>query len=87
MRIEVIRAWPRRFDACTLELAAGCTAQQAVEAAGWACDPQVEALAVHGERVERDRQLREGDRVELLRALVTDPKESRRRRAKSAPQS
>ncbi len=81
MRIEVIRAWPRRFESCTLELAPGSTVTQAIEAAGWANDPELDALAVHGVRIEADTLLRDGDRIELLRALVTDPKESRRRRA------
>lgn len=85
MRIEVIRAWPRRFESCTVELQVGSTVGQAIETAGWAGDPECVAVSLHGERVAADALLRDGDRVELLRALVTDPKESRRRRAQAAP--
>ena len=34
-----------------------------------------------GEAVSRDALLRDGDRVEVLRALQADPKDARRRRA------
>lgn len=37
--------------------------------------------AIFGRRVERDSRLRDGDRVEVTRPLVVDPKTARRRRA------
>jgi putative ubiquitin-RnfH superfamily antitoxin RatB of RatAB toxin-antitoxin module len=37
--------------------------------------------AVHGLVVRPEQPLRDGDRVELLRPLLADPKEARRRRA------
>lgn len=85
MWVEVIRAWPRRFESCSLDLAEGSTAHQALVAAGWSNDPELHGIAVHGERIAPETLLRDGDRVELLRALVTDPKESRRRRAEVKP--
>jgi uncharacterized protein len=39
------------------------------------------ACAVFGEAVELSRKLRKGDRVEILRPLLIDPKEGRRRAA------
>jgi putative ubiquitin-RnfH superfamily antitoxin RatB of RatAB toxin-antitoxin module len=39
------------------------------------------AVAVYGERARPDRVLAEGDRIELLGALIADPKQSRGRRA------
>jgi putative ubiquitin-RnfH superfamily antitoxin RatB of RatAB toxin-antitoxin module len=41
----------------------------------------VDACAVFGERVAATDYLRDGDRVELLRSLLIDPKDARRRRA------
>ena len=80
MRIEVLRAWPRRFQRMELDLPDGATVRDAVLAAGWGDAPEVVAYAVFGQRVDADERLREGDRVELLRPLLADPKEARRQR-------
>ena len=80
MRVDVIRAWPRRFEAATLELPPGATVSAAIAACGWSLDG-IAAIAIFGVRVERDHLLHEGDRVELLRPLLADPKDARRRRA------
>lgn len=81
--VEVVRAWPRRFEATTLALPEGATVADAVAAAGWSADPELVAFAVHGQRVDAATPLRAGDRVELLRALLADPKDARRRRARA----
>lgn len=81
MRVEVLRAWPQRFECVELELPAGSLVRDAVKAAGWGDDPETVACAVFGVRVAADSPLREGDRVELLRPLQADPKDARRRRA------
>lgn len=44
-------------------------------------DAQSISLGVFGELVEDDYRLQDGDRLELLRELILDPKEQRRRRA------
>jgi putative ubiquitin-RnfH superfamily antitoxin RatB of RatAB toxin-antitoxin module len=44
-------------------------------------------LGVWGRRVPFDTVLREGDRLELYRPLLCDPKESRRRRQRLAAQA
>jgi putative ubiquitin-RnfH superfamily antitoxin RatB of RatAB toxin-antitoxin module len=80
MKIELLRAWPRRFDRVELELPEATTVREAVAAAGWGDDPEAVAYAVFGQRVEADVALRDGDRVELLRPLLADPKEARRQR-------
>lgn len=41
-------------------------------------------ITVWGRRVERSYVLRDGDRVEILKPLLADPKEARRQRARSA---
>lgn len=80
MRVEVVRAWPRRFEALTLDLPAGATVGDAVAASGWSMEG-VAGMAVFGDPVDRQSPLHEGDRIELLRPLQADPKEARRRRA------
>ena len=80
MRVEVIRAWPRRHESILLDLADAATVADALKASGFD-QAGVGAYAVFGERAMPDDVLREGDRVELLRPLQVDPKEARRRRA------
>ena len=80
MRVEVVRAWPRRHESVAVELPLGATVSTAVAASGFDLDGIV-AYAVFGERVAPDAVLHDGDRVELLRPLLVDPKEARRRRA------
>jgi putative ubiquitin-RnfH superfamily antitoxin RatB of RatAB toxin-antitoxin module len=44
-------------------------------------DPALHQVGVFGKKRPLDSVLRDGDRVELYRPLLADPKESRRRRA------
>ena len=80
MKIELLRAWPRRFERIELELPEGASVREAVMAAGWGDDTEVVGYAVFGQRVEAEAELRDGDRIELLRPLQADPKEARRQR-------
>ena len=80
IRVEVVLAWPRRFEAISLELPDGATVADAVAASGLPREGTT-GVAVFGERAEDGTALRDGDRVELLRPLLADPKEARRRRA------
>lgn len=81
MKVEVIQAWPGRFEAATVELPEGACVADAITAAAL---PESEAIAGHavfGMAATPRTSLRDGDRVELLRPLLLDPKEARRRRA------
>jgi len=80
VKIEVIRAWPRRFESLSLDLPEGATIAEALAAAQLPEDDHV-AVAVFGVRAEAGTVLRDGDRIELLRPLQADPKDARRRRA------
>jgi putative ubiquitin-RnfH superfamily antitoxin RatB of RatAB toxin-antitoxin module len=80
LSVEVVYALPGRHRAVTLALEEGATALDAVRASGIATP--YAALAIFGERADPGTRLRDGDRVELLRALATDPREARRRRAR-----
>ena len=87
MRVSVALALPGRQEVIALELAAGATVADALEAAALGARFPGEDLAaldvgVWGSRVARDARLREGDRVEVYRPLRADPKEMRRRRVR-----
>jgi hypothetical protein len=77
IRVEVVEAWPRRHESRWLELPDGATVAEALDVAGYAPVP----VAVFGERASAGRMLADGDRIEILRPLLADPKETRRRRA------
>ena len=86
MRVEVAYARPGAQLIIPLEVPAGTTAQEAIEASGIARQfPEIEArhaeIGVFGRVVARTRVLEEGDRVEIYRPLVADPKAKRRQRA------
>jgi len=85
MRIEIVLARPRAFESWTVTLPMGATVAMALEAAGltpeWLQGQGIDGLALHGVRAAPGDALRDGDRIELLRPLVADPKDARRRRA------
>ena len=88
LRVEVIYALPEGEDAVTLRLAAGATAGEAVRASGLLeKHPGLDAqkIGIYGKVVDPGATLRDGDRVEIYRALLMDPKEARRRRAARKP--
>ncbi|GAB2616769.1 RnfH family protein [Novilysobacter erysipheiresistens] len=80
MKVELVRAWPRRFERIELELGEGACVADALQAAGWGGDESPEC-AVFGVVANATTVLHDGDRIELLRPLLADPKEARRRRA------
>ncbi|MFD1042936.1 RnfH family protein [Pseudoxanthomonas kaohsiungensis] len=80
-RVQVVIAWPHRHEQRDLRLADGATVGDALRAAALADEADLAGVAVFGVLADRSTVLREGDRVELLRPLLVDPKEARRRRA------
>lgn len=87
--VEVVYARPGRAWRITLQLPASATVADALAAAdlpsripGLVVDPA--CLAIHGRAVDTCETLRDGDRVEVLRPLLLDPMEARRRRAGQA---
>ena len=84
MRIEVVYALPQRQEQVVLDLAPGSTVLDAIRASGLPQRlPQIEFghLGVWGRPVTPETMLRDGDRVEIYRPLIADPKEVRRERA------
>lgn len=85
--IEVACALPDRQVVLPLEVAAGCTAAEAITQSGIfallpALDPARCGLGIFGHEIRSDRVLCAGDRVEVLRPLLDDPRERRRRLAR-----
>lgn len=84
--VEVVYALPREQAVVRLTLARGATVGEAIGQSGllqrYAQIPAGGMCAgVFGNSVELDAPLADGDRVEIYRPLIVDPKEARRRRA------
>jgi putative ubiquitin-RnfH superfamily antitoxin RatB of RatAB toxin-antitoxin module len=84
--VEVAHARPDRQVLLSLEVCEGTTAAEAIEQSGIReqfPDLRVEPglVGIFSRKVELDQILRAGDRVEVYRPLIADPKESRRERA------
>ena len=86
MRVSLLYAEaPRTVHEAQVELAPGATVAQALAVSGWAQRfPSLLAsevtLGVWGRRCTTEQVLRDGDRVEAVRALRVDPKVARRER-------
>jgi len=83
IRIEVAIALPQRQRIATLEVPAGTTARRAVELSGLAdAFPEVDfnncSLGVFGRVMADDYNVIAGDRVEIYRPLLNEPREARR---------
>lgn len=85
-RVEVAYAIPERQLLLSVEVAPGCTVAQAIEQSGirdqfpgLVVEPT--AVGVFSRKVAMNHVLQAGDRVEIYRPLIADPKEARRQRA------
>jgi len=89
LRVEVIYAGPAGVVRRELRLSAGCTVGDAVRESGMleSCreiDLARNRVGIFGRLAPPDAPLRDGDRVEIYRPLIADPKEARRSRAVKA---
>jgi putative ubiquitin-RnfH superfamily antitoxin RatB of RatAB toxin-antitoxin module len=87
IRVEVIYALPQRAWSVVLELPVDAIAAEALEQSRFAAIvPDFDALllgyAIFGKPIVATTVLHDGDRLELLRPLIADPKQTRRRRAR-----
>ena len=87
IRVEVVYALPDRAWSVVLELPDGAIACEAIARSDVATlipDFDVTKLgyAIFGKTINAATVLRDGDRLELLRPLIADPKQARRLRAK-----
>lgn len=87
IRVEVAYATPEAQVVLELRVQRGTTVEQVVEAAGLYRrfpDGNLSSVdvGIWGNIVDRGTTVRDGDRVELYRPLLMDPREARRLRAK-----
>ena len=91
MRVQVAYAGPEGTSLVDVELDEDASLADALAASGIVSRlglfEAALSYAIHGQRAERNTPLRDGDRVELLRALLADPKDARRKRAADHPLS
>ncbi|MDB5988228.1 MAG: hypothetical protein JWR16_3281 [Nevskia sp.] len=83
IEVEVVYALPQRQQLRRLTLDDGATVADALAKAG------LEELTngnvgIFGRVVDRQQRLKDGDRIEVYRPLLADPKLARRRRAAAA---
>ena len=81
INVEVVIAYRDRAETKKLQLADGATVTEALEAAGWQARldaGEAAAVGIFGQPANADVPLRDGDRVELYRPLLRDPREARR---------
>ncbi len=87
MRVDVVYAASADEQrVVAVELPADATVGNAIDASGLLRRyPEINlarnAVGIFGERVTLDRVLEDGERVEIYRPLVANPREARRRRA------
>lgn len=85
--VDVCYALPERLWRVRLELADGATVGEAIELAGFAAefpdvDPAMMGVGIFSRLCGLQDRLHDGDRVEIYRPLIHDPKDARRSRAK-----
>lgn len=84
--VEVVYALPEKQYQRVVTLEEGSTVEQAIVASGLLelrrdIDLSRNKVGVFSRAVKLDDTLQEGDRVEIYRPLIADPKELRRQRA------
>jgi putative ubiquitin-RnfH superfamily antitoxin RatB of RatAB toxin-antitoxin module len=87
LNVEVVYALPEQQVLVRLEVEEGTTVREAIVRSGIpARFPEARVaggnVGIFGRPVALDAAVREGDRVEIYRPLIADPKQARRERAK-----
>jgi len=86
--VEIVVALPERQELAVVRVPAGTAVGAAVELSGVPSRfPEIDAancpVALWGSVIDRQATLRDGDRIELLRPLVQDPRDARRQLAQA----
>jgi len=86
IHVEVVLAMPDRQELRSIEMTAGSTVTEAIMKSGLpdlfeGFELDLDKVGIFGNKVSADQMLQHGDRVEIYRPLVADPKEVRRQRA------
>lgn len=86
IRVEVVYATNTTQRLFSLEVAAECTIAQAIEQSGILLlypeiDLNRQKVGIFSQQRELTSRLKGGDRIEIYRPLLIDPKEARRKKA------
>ncbi len=86
LQVEVVYALPEKQYLRNVRLPEGSTVEQAIQASGLTelrkeIDLSVNKVGIYSRTVKLQDIVAEGDRVEIYRPLLADPKELRRQRA------
>jgi putative ubiquitin-RnfH superfamily antitoxin RatB of RatAB toxin-antitoxin module len=89
IRVEVVYALPERQYLRTVKLEEGSTVEQAIVASGLLelrkdIDLKSNKVGVYSRPVKLADIIADGDRIEIYRPLIADPKELRRLRAEKS---
>jgi len=93
INVEVAYALPDRQKIIALDVAEGTTAFRAVADSGIASefdgiDIENDPMGIFGKTIKpREYQLKAGDRVEIYRPLIADPKAARKARAAASAEA
>ncbi len=82
--IEVAYATPEKQRIIALQVPAGCTIAEAIELSGIREEfPEMEVkdVGVFSKRRKLDDEVKAGERIEIYRPLIADPKTARRKKA------
>lgn len=87
IHVEVVYARPEEQVLLALEVEHGATVRQVIERSGIPDRfPEIGGaparVGIFGKSAELEAVVREGDRIEIYRPLIADPKEQRQARAK-----
>ncbi len=91
MSIEIAYATPQQSWLIALEVEAGTSIKQAITSSGIltqcpTIDLQKNKVGIFSKIVDLDTVLESGDRIEIYRPLILDPKQARRLRAEKVKQ-
>jgi uncharacterized protein len=83
LQVEVVYALPERQELLTLEVDDGATVQEVIDRSSLAelfpeCDFDRCRVGIWGHLVTREQTVQHGDRIELYRELLIDPRDARR---------
>jgi putative ubiquitin-RnfH superfamily antitoxin RatB of RatAB toxin-antitoxin module len=89
IRVEVVYATPEKQVLRALDVDEGATVVQAIALSGIGeefdnMELKHKQVGIFSQKVSLDHVLRQGDRIEIYRPLIADPKQVRRERAEKA---
>ncbi len=92
LSVEVAYALPEKQTVLKLEVDEGATVEEVIRSSGILqrfpeLDLSINGVGIYGKGVKLADAVRAGDRVEIYRPLIADPKAARKKRADGAPKA